>query len=542
MPTYTVYADSTSGTYNSIACAAASTWSSAIATSSSSTSLLSGTYLSSYAQNLPSKSGDQYVESQIFLEFDCSSIPSTDTVTGVTFTTVHTSGSSSANSGLTFDCFVYNYSTSLTTAAWRTNTQLGSLTKVASCTNPASTATSTSWTANGSNFNSAINIGTGAARTKLMIAPDAAVTGTSPIGTGVTKDYQLQMDNPTGTNPPKLVITTTASSSTAASGSGSLSLSGSGAAAGAATGSASLALAATGAAKAASSGSAALALTATGTTGSSPDSGTAAIALTGSGSSTSPDTAAAAITLGATGFSSSPDAGSAMLTFGASGIGGVPDTGSATIALTGSGATYIAGGATLTLSGSGTTTTTAGSVAALTLTGSALEELVDFLTPTASVSTPRGRWIVQDPASGAAYIFPLNPNKMTSPLPVRGAVDIAATGGPSTAGPKTAMNGGDPVQWQFQGFAHDLPTLQTLKNIFNLQGRVLLTDHLGRQFRVRFMTVDTDERYPTIKQPYRYSYTVQAVSYGQVSPMGAAMGPEFVGFGAGGFGTGPFGG
>lgn len=131
------------------------------------------------------------------------------------------------------------------------------------------------------------------------------------------------------------------------------------------------------------------------------------------------------------------------------------------------------------------------------------------------------RWIVQDPATGTSYTFPLNPNRMTSPLPTMATAEASAPpswgfGEGSPIGPRTRINNPDPVQWQFQGYAHDAAMVSTLKNIFNLKGRLYLTDHFGRQLIVRFLTADVDERTPTIKNPNRYAYTVPSICYGQV--------------------------
>lgn len=131
------------------------------------------------------------------------------------------------------------------------------------------------------------------------------------------------------------------------------------------------------------------------------------------------------------------------------------------------------------------------------------------------------RWIVQDPATGTSYTFPLNPNRMTSPLTTMSTVHTSAPpssgfGEATPIGPKSKVLNPDPVQWQFQGFIHSSVTLATFQSIFNLKGRSYLTDHLGRQFVTRFITVNVDERTPTIKNPNRYAYTVQAMSYGLV--------------------------
>lgn len=131
------------------------------------------------------------------------------------------------------------------------------------------------------------------------------------------------------------------------------------------------------------------------------------------------------------------------------------------------------------------------------------------------------RWIVQDPATGTSYTFPLNPNKMTSPLPTKATANVAAPrswgfGGINPIGPRTKNVNPEPVSWQFEGFAHDAAMLTTLKNIFNIKGRFYLTDHYARCFVTRLTSVDVDERVPTFKNPSRFAYVARAISYGQI--------------------------
>lgn len=131
------------------------------------------------------------------------------------------------------------------------------------------------------------------------------------------------------------------------------------------------------------------------------------------------------------------------------------------------------------------------------------------------------RWIVQDPTSQTTYVFPANPNKMTSPLAPKNVVARPAAptwgvGDVNPTGPKTNTRNSPVVDWTFEGKIIDQATLTNLQNILALTGRVYLTDHLQRTFLVRFYNVATDEQPPSQSSSWRFNYVVHAWVYGQV--------------------------
>lgn len=131
------------------------------------------------------------------------------------------------------------------------------------------------------------------------------------------------------------------------------------------------------------------------------------------------------------------------------------------------------------------------------------------------------RWIVQDPTSQTTYIFPANPNKMSSPLAPdavtpRPAAPTWGIGDVNSTGPKTSTKNSDVVDWTFEGKIVDQATLTNLQNILALTGRVYLTDHLQRTFLVRFYNVNTDEQPASQQSSWRFQYVVHAYVYGLV--------------------------
>lgn len=139
------------------------------------------------------------------------------------------------------------------------------------------------------------------------------------------------------------------------------------------------------------------------------------------------------------------------------------------------------------------------------------------------------RWEIRDTKTGETYLFPMNPNKMTSPHAPRKTTVFARSGG---AMPGYLYSGGrfanhavarvmqyrqEPYTWQFSG---RIITLQQYEDFLDWTGRVArleISDHLGRTFSVRMDSFELSEKKPTPRRPYRFEYTVTALIYGQVS-------------------------
>lgn len=171
-----------------------------------------------------------YLIHQLFYEFDTSSIPDTATIASVVFSVKGTSGGD--NSATDFNVLALGYDWSsggLTTADWRTPTQLTALTTLATFNTAGFSTNYMDFTSAGAAFNSYVNK-TGS--TFLMLASDRNAAGTTPTG---LENIQVVMADTTGTaSDPKLTVTYLVSGEVAAptylgktafqSGTGSLSV------------------------------------------------------------------------------------------------------------------------------------------------------------------------------------------------------------------------------------------------------------------------------------------------------------------------------
>ncbi|MGD9889877.1 MAG: hypothetical protein AB7U18_01110 [Dehalococcoidia bacterium] len=158
-----------------------------------------------------------------FIGFDTSGLPDTDEVSAAALGLVeNTDYGTNFSDSDTLEARTYDWSTSVTTADWRTGTQYAALTLLASLA-------SSSWSSsgyntlaeNGTNFQSAINK-TGTTRIILGTADLAAAT--SPANNTAALWSIMSADNTGTTNDPKLTVTHAAAGITATPGVASLTL------------------------------------------------------------------------------------------------------------------------------------------------------------------------------------------------------------------------------------------------------------------------------------------------------------------------------
>lgn len=123
---------------------------------------------------------------------------------------------------------------------------------------------------------------------------------------------------------------------------------------------------------------------------------------------------------------------------------------------------------------------------------------------------------VESGADPFEYIFPINPNAMTSPFGPKNITSRAAVG---PQGQKIAWEGAQgPVDWQWSGdlFSQEMYeklTLWTAKG-----NRVFLTDHLQRRWIVYLTSFDPVPK-RSVRYPWRHTYTMKAIVF---------SGPEYV--------------
>ena len=145
-----------------------------------------------------------YTITEAFIGFDTSSLPDSDTVSASVLSLKEEPGYGSFfTEADTLEARVYDWSTSVTTADWRSGTQFDALTRVATLASGSwSTSGYNDLTEDGTNFQSAINkTGT----TRLVLCTTKFAAGTTPTGYSYWGIYSA--DNTGTTDDPKLTVT-----------------------------------------------------------------------------------------------------------------------------------------------------------------------------------------------------------------------------------------------------------------------------------------------------------------------------------------------
>lgn len=114
------------------------------------------------------------------------------------------------------------------------------------------------------------------------------------------------------------------------------------------------------------------------------------------------------------------------------------------------------------------------------------------------------------------YIFPINPNAMTSPFGPKNITSRAAVG---PNGQKIAWEGTQPpVEWQWSGDLFSKEMYENLELWTAKGNRVFLTDHFQRRWIIYLTHFDPVPK-RSVKYPWRHTYTMKAIVF---------SGPEYV--------------
>lgn len=119
------------------------------------------------------------------------------------------------------------------------------------------------------------------------------------------------------------------------------------------------------------------------------------------------------------------------------------------------------------------------------------------------------RWAFTDTRGLLApYVFPINPNTMTSPFARKSLRTATAINGVVRAlqAPRSVH------EWTFGGIIHDQAHYEALQTWAALGHRVLVTDHLARTWPCELV-----EFAPTpvrSRRPWKHTYSMRALVYG----------------------------
>lgn len=134
---------------------------------------------------------------------------------------------------------------------------------------------------------------------------------------------------------------------------------------------------------------------------------------------------------------------------------------------------------------------------------------VDPIFPVVVAQSGVIKWVLDDPlGSPSQYIFPINPNAMTSPF---GSKNITARASTGPNGTKIAWEGAQgPTDWQWTGDLFSQQMYDALRAWVGKGNRVFLTDHLLRRWDV-YLTEFTPIPKRSVLYPWRNTYTMKAL-------------------------------
>lgn len=130
------------------------------------------------------------------------------------------------------------------------------------------------------------------------------------------------------------------------------------------------------------------------------------------------------------------------------------------------------------------------------------------------------RWRLVDPSTGETWVFPRNPNKMTSPNEPKATTVFARNfnfADDKQGVSRVLQHHRNPYDWQFSGDIRTQAHYEALRDWARRVERLQLRDHFNRTWLIRFDSVELEELKPNARTPWRYSYTAKALIYGRLS-------------------------
>lgn len=120
------------------------------------------------------------------------------------------------------------------------------------------------------------------------------------------------------------------------------------------------------------------------------------------------------------------------------------------------------------------------------------------------------RWTFTDPATGNSYVWPRNPDHMTSPFKSRNIQTKYTT---ALGRGKVLLIEGAPslAQWQFGGIVKDAAMYEQLRFwVEEIDGRVIVEDHFGRQIECVLTSFDAKPHNDS-RRYWSHDYTITAI-------------------------------
>jgi hypothetical protein len=128
------------------------------------------------------------------------------------------------------------------------------------------------------------------------------------------------------------------------------------------------------------------------------------------------------------------------------------------------------------------------------------------------------RWIIQDLQASPteSWTMPMNPREMTSPIQDRAfetayGVKAWGTGEGGLNRLRTVESSTPALEWSFTGFIRDKAHYDQLAYWARKDGKVRITDHLGRTFEVLMQAWLPTDRKPTPNSPWRLQYQMKTL-------------------------------
>jgi hypothetical protein len=116
---------------------------------------------------------------------------------------------------------------------------------------------------------------------------------------------------------------------------------------------------------------------------------------------------------------------------------------------------------------------------------------------------PNYRWLFQDPEANLPdYRVPINPNKMSTPYPPKNVDTLYGINGRN----RTRYQASSTHEWSFSGVIREQDHHDKLLEFARCQNDITITDHLGRVWSVMPVRFVPDEKRPSARKPYKFTY------------------------------------